>query len=255
MSSRAMLVTLLLLASCGRTRTLHGQVVDIWGAPIDAATIVIDGKSGIPASDAYGNFTVPAEPGTWKIKVGKEGYIQDQVDWTVTEGVDPVPPVIHLYPKPAETGFWLVGPGAYVRVVPERVYLVGNELQRITGLKTIETRVENGDFEVVFMTDLRMDEIMRLGLELTALEYKRTVELPGSLGPTEVRVNLYMGTEAIPLDITPMRSKNAYRITTSATLEPGWYAFHSQDLLDAAEPTDVEGIPEDLRVAFPFELR
>lgn len=248
-------LTLILLAACGHDRTLQGQVVDIWGNPIDGATIVIEGQTGVPASDPYGNFNVPATPGTWKIKVGKDGYIQEHAEWTFADGADNVPPVLRLYPKPEDTGFWLVGPGAYVRIVPEKVYVVGNELEKLTGIKSVETRLESGNFEVVFQTDLRMDEIMRLGLELTTLEYKRTAELLGSLGPTEVKVNLYVAGADIPVDIEPMRSKNAYRITSKTPLGPGWYAFHSQDLLDPKEPSEVSAIPEDLRVAFPFELR
>src|SRR5690606_5871049 len=119
------------------------------------------------------------------------------------------------------------GSGAYTQIEPQRVHEVGNELASVTGLRAIETRIEGGHFEVVFLTDLRMDEIMRLGLELTGLEYKRTVDLPGSLGSTSVKVNLYVASAPVEIDVGPMRSKNAYRITARSELEPGAYAFYS----------------------------
>jgi len=249
------LMALVLMAGCTRARTLDGQVVDIWGSPIEGATVVLEGHVVRPMTDAYGNFELPWVVGKQKIKAGKEGYIQEHLEIEVIDGGEVPNPVLKLYPKPEEVGFYVVGPGDYAKLEPERVIAYGNELGTVTGIQSVPTRVESDPLRVVFSTELRMDQIMRLGLELDAIEYKKMAEIPDVLGQEEVEVNLYVSKAEIPVEVAPMRSRNAYMITVTESLEPGWYAFTTQGLLDGLTPDQLATIPEGLRVAFPFELR
>lgn len=255
MNLRVVSTAAILLTACGGEPEIQGQVVDVWGNPVPEATVVLEGTSTRPTTDQHGNFTLPRVEGTVKLKAGRDGYIQGHTDMTVTEGEDLPSPVIRLYPKPEEPGFYVVGKGDYTRLEPQKVYSFSNELTSITGIKAIETQVESDPLKVVFHTELRMDEIMRLSLQLHELEYKKTAEMQGALGSGEVEVNLWASERAIPVEIDPMRSRHDYLITVEEDLEPGWFAFNTQHLLAPKEPTDIGKVPEALRVAFPFELR
>lgn len=249
------MVALILATGCGGSEGLHGQVVDIWGNPVPEATVVVEGESERPTTDAQGNFTLPLKEGKQRIKAGREGYIQEHVEIEVVPGAEPPTPILRLYPKPSEPGFYVVGQGEYTRLEPQRVHTYGSDLRTVTGIKSVETRVEADPVEVVFHTDLRMDEIMRLGLELHKLEYLKTTELPGALGQGEVTVNLWTSQGEVDVDVAPMRSRNDYRLTPKEPVEPGWYAFTTQELLDPEEGDDLSRVPKELQVAFPFELR
>ncbi len=247
---------ILVLMGCrAEPEVLRGQVVDIWGNPVPEATVVMEGHDTRPTTDAQGGFTLPLEPGEHRIRAGLEGYIQEHVQVEVVPG-EPAPTVtLRLYPEPEENGFYLVGSASYLRLEPQRVHHVGNELKSITGVRAVDTRTEAGPFRVVFHTDRRMDEIVRLDLDLHTLEYTRRAELPGPLGSDEVRVNLWTSTGTLPFDITPMRSANDYLLTTEEALEPGWYAFTTQGLLEPEDGVGIAHVPEELQVAFAFELR
>ncbi len=250
-----LVATLVLLAGCKQSPSLNGQVVDIWGNPVPDATIVLEGHPGRPTSDAYGNFSLPLVPGKQKLKAGREGYIQEHLDIEVLDGQPPPHPILQLYPKPEEPGFYVIGGAEYVRLDPERIYAYGSEIGAVTGIRSVQQRVDSDPLRIVFATELRMDQIMRLGLELDALEYKRTATMTDVLGTQEVKLNMWVSKGEIPLDITPMRSRNAYLITPKSEVGPGWYAFSTQDLLHALDTEMITTVPENLRVAFPFELR
>ena len=252
-----LLAALVLLTGCTRVRSLDGQVVDIWGNPVADATVVLEGHTVRPTTDAYGNFSLPYVVGKQKIKAGKEGYIQEHLEIEVVDGEEAPNPVLKLYPKPEEVGFYVVGPGDYYMIEPEPALQFGNELATISGIREVPTRVESDPLRVVFSTEMRMDQIMRLELAFDEIEYQKVAQIPDVLGPHEVEVNLYVKKRDIPIDVSPMRSRNAYLITVpeDETLEPGWYAFQTQGILDGLEPAKFAAIPEAIRVAFPFELR
>lgn len=243
---------LVLTAGCQDAPTLSGQVVDIWGNPIPDATVVLEGSPSRPQTDAYGNFSLPWAEGALKLKAGREGYIQEHLAIEVAAGKS-VNPVIALYPKPEENGFYVVGLGDYSHLQREHIQHYGNELLAITGLKSVQTRVESDPFRVVYHTDLRMDEIHRIDLELHALDYRKTTEAKTAVGTEQVDLELWVSKGVVPFEINPMRSRNDYLIT--ADLEPGYYAFTTQKLLSPATVAAFETVPQGVRVAFPFEYR
>ena len=79
--------------------------------------------------------------------------------------------------------------------------------------------------------------------------------MDSAMGETEVEVNLYTSESEIPIEIVKMISRTDYRIVPKQKLEPGFYAFQTQDLLDTQDQVVFDRIPEALRVVFPFEYK
>ena len=247
---------LLLLAACSKEPRLVGQVVDIWGEPIEGATVVLDQLSERPLTDRNGSFDLPALPGAHKIKAGREGYIQEHQELEVIPGEPPPKVLFQLYPKPEEAGFYAVGDDRYLRLDPEPVYQLGGELESVRGIKTLGTaELQGTSLRVVFHTPLKTDQVMRLGLELHHLEHVASMNMIGPFGPTPVDVNLYRSGQIVETKIEPMRSRTDYLITSTTPLEPGGFAFDTQELLTAGDLEAFKEIPEPLRVAYPIDIR
>lgn len=247
---------LLLLAACGSDPRLEGKVVDLWGEPVEGATVMMVGQPERPLTDHEGRYSLPLVAGKHVLKAGRDGYIQDHAEVEVAEGAPAEGPLFRLYRKPEKPGYYLVGSGDYTALEPVTVRNVGNELRSFRGLQSVgDARGESGAFEAILHTELKLDQILRLGLELHELEFVRQAELQGPVGTQEVEVNLYSSKREIPISVEPMQSPTDYRITTEEVLRPGYYAFQTQDLLEPGEPEAFAQIPSDLRAVHPFELR
>ena len=106
------LLALLLLGACTTPPTIDGKVVDIWGEPIEGATVLMVGQGERPLTDHEGRYSFSVKPGEHEIKAGKEGYIQAHTTLDVAaEGDAPAGPVFELYKKPEVAGFLTKGPG------------------------------------------------------------------------------------------------------------------------------------------------
>lgn len=245
-----------LLAACSAPPTLDGKVVDIWGEPIEGATVMMIGQTERPLTDAEGRYALPRVEGKHLVKAGREGYIQDHEEVEVSASGTAPGPLFQLFPKPKEAGYYLVSTGDYVPLEPQLVVSVGNELRAHRGLKSVgEARTDNPRLRVILHSELKLDEILRLGLELHKLEFVRDTELQGPLSKQKVTVNLYSSEREVQIDITPLRSPTDYLITAKDPVEPGYYAFQTQDLLDGLDGARFNQIPEDLRAVHPFEVR
>jgi hypothetical protein len=243
------------LMACGETApaTLDGQVLDIWGAQVAGATILIDGTN--LTADDHGYFAVENPTYPMTLRVGKDGYVQDEVVVVVAEDGTVVPPNIALYPRPQERGFYVVGQTAYKKLDPASVQVIGNELSKVSGLQAIPVTAGRTPFEVIFQTELRLEEVTRLGLELHKLTYSAKVEISGPFGTEEADANLYTSTGVINLELAPMRSRDAYRVVPTESLEPGWYAFQIQDVLDPNNALNLASLPAAQKVAWAFEYK
>jgi hypothetical protein len=247
---------LALLSACGTTPAIEGKVVDIWGNPIEGATVMVVGGSERPLTDADGRYRLARTEGAIQIKAGRKGYIQEQAEIVVREGETPPGPLFELYPKPESAGFWLVTPGRYVRLDQRLVHSVGNALRSMRGIQSLgEAEAEVESPRIVFHTELRSDEIERLGLELHRLKFIGDAPLTGVTGTTNVAVNLYVDDAEIPIEVEPLRSKTDYLVVPTEPLEPGGYAFQTQELLSPGESDRFDEIPEELRVVFAFSVR
>lgn len=253
---RMLAAMVLLFTACRSEPTLDGKVVDIWGVPIEGATVMMVGQNERPLTDAEGRYRLPLVEGRHTLKAGREGYIQAHEEVEVSASDASSGPLFELYPKPNKPGYYLITTGQYVELQPQLVHSVGNELRSFRGLRSVgEARTDRSRLQVILHTELKLDEILRLGLELHKLKFVRNAELQGPLATQEVKVNLYSSEEQIPIEITPLRSPTDYLITTKQPIEPGYYAFQTQDLLDSQDATVFNQIPEDLRAVHPFEVR
>lgn len=248
---------LAVLGACSQEARLDGQVFDVWGNPVEGATVVMEGQAERPLTDRAGRYSFPWLPGPHKLKAGREGYIQDHLDIEVPE--DPAAegfgaPTFTLYPKPEDAGFYVVGIDEYAKLAPEAVQILGNQdLQTYRGVRFATGRADGPDLRVVFHTPLKMDKVMRLGLTLHRMAYVETARMTSPLAEVDVAVNLWTSAEEVPLEVQPMRSRTDYLLVAKG-LKPGTYAIDTQGLLRKSSEDDFHEIPEPWRVAYPFEL-
>jgi hypothetical protein len=255
--SVSILLAMLWLPGCGEEPRLEGVVLDVWDNPVEGATVVMEGQAERPLTDKNGKFSFPVVAGTHAIKAGREGYIQEHQTIEVAEGSEALPkPVFRLYRKPEEAGFYLVGIEDYLRLEPQPLAQVGGELESIRGVKAVgDVETSASDVRILFHTPLKLDQVMRLGLELHQLEYVHETEMAGPLAMTRVPVNLWRSAREIDFELEPMRSRTDYLIT-AAEMPPGAYAFVTQGMLDLTGDIETfQQIPDPLRVAYPLELR
>ena len=216
---------------------------------------MVEGHAERPETDSFGQYSFGLLSGTLHIKAGRAGYIQEHTELEVNGEATQLP-TFTLYPKPEKDGFYVVGSADYQELSPQRVYTVGNELKSFFGTKGIgEVALDSKDVKLMFHTDLRVDEILRLGLELHRLNFVHKAALPGSITSGEVEINLWTGAKQIPVEFKPMHSRTDYLLEVKASLEPGHYAFHTQNLLNPETLEAWTSIPEGLRNIYPFEVR
>lgn len=246
---------LLVVAACNtEPPRIEGKVVDIWGHPIEGASVIVLGQTERPMTDSYGIFKVPAEVGTWEIKAGREGYIPASSTFEIVDGSSKAP-TLQLYTKPEKNGFYVLGQGRYAQALPQPVVAKGTALAGTRGVEEIGDASADGPaLRVLFHTDLREDEINRLGLELVKLDYVREAAVSGALGPSSVKMNLYVAEERVDFTLEPLRSRTDYLITVPE-LKPGAYAFHSGEMLDDMSQEAFAQTPPELRLAWPFSVR
>lgn len=246
-----------LLAGCSQESRLEGHVYDVWGNPVEGATVVMEGQSERPLTDKAGRFSLPWLPGDHKIKAGREGYVQDHLSIAVPEQAGADAPAVEfaLWPKPEDPGFYAKGIDTYVHLDPEQVRIVGNQdLQSYRGIRFVTARTDGKTLSVLFHTPLKMDKVMRLGLTLHRMEYIEQAKMTGPVAEVNVDVDLWVPTKEIPLEVVPLHSRTDY-LLTAKDLEPGTYTIDTQHLLKGASEDDFHEVPEPWRVAYPFEVR
>lgn len=233
---------------------LQGHVLDHWGAAVPEAVIIVQGSNQRTESDGTGRFVLPPlEAGEHTLKVGARGYIHTYHSF---DPADSGALTVSLYEKPEENGFYLVGPDGYLPALQAQpVERMGNDLDAVQGLRREPgATIEAYDLEVIFHTDLTYAQLKQLHLELHRLEFQEEVMLPGPFGQNPVEANMWIATGEVDLEVEPLRSRQDFRLRAAA-LEPGDYAFTTQDLLEPDEGPDLDAVPEEVRLAFPFTVR
>lgn len=253
MSPAAPIVAALL--ACGPGPAIEGKVVDIWGEPIEGATVRLAGHHEQPLTDREGRYRLPLFTGTREIKVGRQGYVQDRVE-VVGQGRAAPGPLFELYPQPASYGLYLVNAGAYAALPPTRVTEFASGFDTLRGLPTSGQAVLDGhQLRVLFHTPLKADEVARLDLELHRLRFVDHTDMLGPLGHVSANVHLWVSDATLPIEVTPLRSRTDYLVCAPGPLEPGTYALQTQNLLHGTPDAAVRVLPDELRVVFPFEVR
>jgi len=247
------ILSALFACACSGGTQHKGQVVDIWGNPIEGATVKIKDQNERPMTDANGWFALPTTGGSFTVKAGKEGYIEEelQLEW----GDSKPTPIVRMYPRPEKPGFWVVGSAGYESLGPQPVKALGNEIKSLYGIKTLgDVSVDGSELKIIYHTDLRLDQVMTLEPQVHKLAFQRDAELVGALSK-EVRVNLWVSDQALSTGLKPMKSRTDYLLVVDGSLEPGAYALTTNDLLSPKSDEAFSKIAEPLRIVFPMELR
>ncbi len=253
------LFALSLLAACGGGPDLNVEVVDVWSSPVLGATIVVDGNTERIKVDASGKATFEVTPGTVKLTAGASGFIKDGTAIEVTEDGDTPTATLTLFPIPDSSGFHGLGDKGYVKLVEAPVEVLATELTTFHGIKDIPkaaglpNRGQNHRF--VFQTTLREQELKRMDIKLSELEFKEKAMVTGPLGEVEVDVELWTSKRDIDYKVKSMDAPDNYLVATSFDLAPGVYAFHSQGILDARAADALAQLPEEMKVVYAFEIR
>ena len=250
---KSILLSITLLCACGGGSQFRGQVVDIWGNPIEGATVKIAGQTERPMTNSNGWFNLPNLEGTHNVKAGREGYIEDEL--SITFDPEAASPIIRLYPRPEKAGFWVVGSAGYLNLEPQPVKAIGNEIKTLYGVKTLgEASIGGSEIQILYHTDLRLDQVMTLEPAIHKLAFKRDAKLQGALA-TDVRVNLWVSDTPLTTSLNAMKSRTDYLIKADVGVEPGGYALTTNSLLNPASDEDFDKIAKQLRIIFPMEVR
>ncbi|MBM4367670.1 MAG: carboxypeptidase regulatory-like domain-containing protein [Deltaproteobacteria bacterium] len=248
---------LLLLLACSDTRTLSGKVVDIWGHPVEGATVVVEGVMERNYTASNGAFSIEVEQAATRVMVGKDGYIKDILEPTAkSEEEDYDPLAFELYPQPEKPGFYGVGRDKYVELGAQRIQLIGTDLQHYAGVQDIpEEHLPTGPVEFVFSTKLRPSEIAQMNLHLSKLEFIDKTRIKGVFGAQDATVQLWSAGDDVSFDLEQLASREDYVIRARGEMAPGIYAFHAHDVLHEEDERVLRSLPREQQVAFPFEVR
>ena len=253
------LLALLGLFGCGSTPQLTGTVKDIWGHPVEGATVQIEGVTQQQKSDGSGHFMVEVTPGAHRVMAGKDGFIKSIVSITVPEeeGDSPLTADLALYPEPAEHGFYAIGNTAYEVVAASPLQTVGTAIRAYTGLSGVGKSLvgHEGPARFVFSSGMRSSEIKKLDLQLHHINFVDVTKVPGVLGEEEVKVNLWVGAESVAFIIEALPSRDDFLITTKEPLKPGFYAFNTQGLITSSDVNALSTVPKEMQEAWAFEVK
>ena len=254
------LLGLSLVLACGEPPQLSGQVLDIWGKPIEGATVAVEGIFEQAHTDVGGAFKMVAPLVQARVMAGKDGYIPEALQApTLNEDQDdPEPLAFHLYPEPEHPGFYAVGREAYQELEGVRARTMGTEVRAFTGVPDIGESTVSQDqvLTFVFTTTLRRERLAQLDLKLHRLEFIDESRLPGVLGDTNASVELWTAVgEPLPYDLVGLASRDDFLIKLREKLPRGVYAFHTQDVLTDHSYEALDKLPKELRMAYVFELR
>ena len=255
---RGLLLIVVGLFGCSEPLVHKGKVTDRWGKPIAGVTIGITGSAKQLVSGVDGAFTLPVQSGDVKLRAGKPGFIKKSLKLMKHEGeAKPSPVLIAMYPDPEKAGFYAVTSSEYAPVDSMTVKTVGTDIRAFNGMVDVgKVRLKGSKpLEFVFSSEARRSQLKQLGLQLHKLKFLESESVPGVLGETTVTLNLWVSDTTVPFDLTGMETDDDYNIKTREKLDPGVYAFHTQGILSSKDPAALDKLPDEMRVAFPFEVR
>ena len=238
---------------------IEGKVADIWGNPIDGATIVVRGITERYQSNLRGDYAIeiPQDVKVTEVMAGKSGFIKSIVEVAPPNEGQPYEKVLFkLYPEPESPGFYAVGPKSYVHLKTAHLFMVGTELKHHIGIReTPDASLSTSLKEFVFTSTLRPSELAQMDLHLSRLDFISHTNIKGVLGAADATVNLFVAVEEIPFDLKALPSKDDYLIKLRNPLVSGTYAFHAQNVLNEYDYRKIMDLPKEMQVVFPFEIR
>ena len=245
---------------CSEPPVQSGVVKDVFGHPLDGATVIMEGVLEQKITNSEGMFTFPRQKTSMKITAGKKGYIKDTELATPPADEDEDAPLVQLalYPDPPEKGFYEVGRDGYTKLEPRQIYVVGTALRSVSGLRETsdETLGHNdGPTRFVFSSSLRPSEIAQLDLKMHHLDFVDTIDVPGVLGKEPVTANLWVANKPVQFELEQLATEDDYLITTREPLVGGAYAFHTGGVLTSKDVRVLNTLPKELQFAYAFDMK
>ncbi len=249
----------LFATACSSKPEIQLSVVDVWGNPVEGATIVQKGVVENIVVDDSGHASIEVEPGQVQLLASAPDYTQDLQIVDVTEDAEDLSAAFTLYPAPPRPGFFGVGLTEYDELEPYKIDLVSTEMSVYHGIedtpKSVVPRSGNKPARFVFKTNLRKEEISRFDLRLSKLKFIDKASAKSVTGDVDIDLNLWVADEDVDYKVRGLTVEDVYLLTTNEGLKPGMYAFHAQNILNATDPVALEHLPEELRVVYPFEVK
>jgi len=245
---------MLLATACGEDPTLEGVVVDPWGEPVAGAEVTASGIEAQAKADGKGEFKLPFKKGSIEFEASREGYISRSasIEATTDEETDAV--AIKLIPEPETDGYHAVGAESFVKLAPQPVIKLGNELKSYHGIRSAgDLEFDGKAFRVVFHTPLKMDQVARLDIEIHKLDFVESTEVGTVDGVEEVDLHMWIDGGEVEYEKEQAGSDDNY-IFRADELPSGTYAFVSMGLLDATSDS-FEKMPAEVRVVHPFTIK
>jgi hypothetical protein len=243
--------------TCGEPPKLTGDVVDPWGNPVAGLQVTRVGTEQRAATNAQGQFALPLTAGSIELEAAGDGYLPGRTQLQVAEVAEDVSTKVRVIPEPDAEGYHLVGPTSYLTIAPQPVVRKGNDLQIFHGIQSSgEVEISGEQFRVVFHTELKLDEVARLGIELHRLSFVPQMEVSTVEGVQKVDVNLWTTAGTVPFERESLPGGKADNyIFRVDGLEAGTYAFVSMGLLDAMEQEAFDKVPQKVRRIHPFTVK
>jgi len=102
-----MMLSLLLIASCGNKSRVTGKVLDKAGKGIDSVMVLIEKSNFKTITDKQGNYSIDYAPGTFKIIYSKTGYTTHELELNLSNKTKYPAETVELYPIPKNKGIYL----------------------------------------------------------------------------------------------------------------------------------------------------
>ncbi len=250
----ALIPLILALQACGGGPELITEVVDPWGNPVSGVQVSISGTEKTLKTSGKGQVSVPLEAGSFRIKATKDEWIGQNAMTKVESTDGSVTTQITIAPQPPGKGYFLLGEDDYVPLRGEPIVRMGTDLRNFQGLRKIgDIEVELEDdrpFQVVFHSDLRRDQLGRLNIELHELTYQDEAQVLTVEGEQDVDLNLWVSSKQIDLD--KQHLSGGTWLFSAEKLQPGTYAFVTDDLFEDMTQVSFESHPKQARKAYPF---
>ena len=245
-----------LFFACSTETTVSGTVQDIWSKPIEEAEVYMKDVEESTKTSSSGSFSFSAKEGNMSFRIAKEGYIPNTGQVSYKKGEADPSLTIQLYPTAEKNGFWYVGEKNYQQVDSQKIFKKESNARRILGLYDVGSiKIKKTKPAFVFRTTLRKEQLSQLDLELHSLRFIDKTTFTSLTGPKEVDIDLWVPDTQAAFDIRKLGANDHFLIELREELQPGVYAFHSQDVLSDEANINTKDLPKELLMGFPFEVK
>jgi len=249
----------LAITACSGPQMINGTVKDIWNAPIQDAGLRLGDHTA--TTNAQGRFSIEAADGL--LTVAKGGYIPDEIGVAFDPEVPTEEQTFNLFPKPDSPGFHAVGDKGYIKIEAQPVEEKTTTHKLVRGLRNLgDVKLRNKQPTIVYHAEIRKSEVMQLKLRLHKLEYLDSDNFLHIQGKEKVHVGLNIVpsgngknyAEDLDIQFNDFPIDDFYKITFSAPLAKGSYAFHT-DKISIETSLENNTLAKEFWRAYPFDIR